>query len=84
LGISSSQPITTRIQGPLVAEWYKDISKWIDGLTSQDDIPAIWEHFLNKFATQFQDLQHVQRAMIKLKQEIKKPWDSSLKGCLGA
>ena len=63
----------TLIQGPLVAEWHKNIGEWIDGLTPQDDIQAVWDHFLDEFATQFQDSQHAQRAMIELKQ-LKMKW----------
>src|SRR5712675_1307484 len=63
----------TLIQGPLVAEWHKNIGEWIDGLTPQDDILAIWEQFLDKFTTQFQDSQRAQRAMIELKQ-LKMKW----------
>jgi len=47
----------TLIQGPLVAEWHKNIGEWIDGLTPNDDVPAVWDHFLDEFSTQFQDSQ---------------------------
>jgi len=47
----------TLIQGPLVAEWHKNVGEWIDGLTPNDDVPAVWDHFLDKFSTQFQDSQ---------------------------
>jgi len=63
----------TLIQGPLVAEWHKNIGEWIDGLTPQDDIQAVWDHFLDEFTLQFQDSQRAQRAMIKLKQ-LKMKW----------
>jgi len=63
----------TLIQGPLVAEWHKNIGEWIDGLTPQDDIQAVWDHFLDEFASQFQDSQCAQRAMIELKQ-LKMKW----------
>ena len=63
----------TLIQGPLVAKWHKNIGEWIDRLTPQDDIQAVWDHFLDKFASQFQDSQRAQRAMIELKQ-LKMKW----------
>jgi len=64
---------TTTAQPPLVAEWHKNIGEWIDGLTPQDNILAVWEQFLDEFATQFQDSQQAQRAMIELKQ-LKMKW----------
>jgi len=57
----------TLIQGPLVAEWHKNVGEWIDGLTPNDDVPAVWDHFLDEFSTQFQDSQRSQRAMNELK-----------------
>jgi len=63
----------TLIQGPLVAEWHKNIGEWIDRLTPQDDIQAVWDHFLDKFTSQFQDSQCTQRVMIELKQ-LKMKW----------
>ena len=63
----------TLIQGPLVAKWHKNIGEWIDALTPQDNIQAVWDHFLDKFTTQFQDSQRAQRAMIELKQ-LKMKW----------
>ena len=56
-----------------MAEWHKNIGEWIDGLTPQDNIQAVWDHFLDEFASQFQDSQQVQRAMIELKQ-LKMKW----------
>jgi len=50
----------TLIQGPLVAEWHKNVGEWIDGLTLNDDVPAVWDHFLDEFSTQFQDSQRSQ------------------------
>jgi len=63
----------TLIQGPLVAEWHKNVGEWIDGLTPNDDVPAVWDHFLDEFSTQFQDSQQSQRAMNKLK-ALKMKW----------
>jgi len=56
-----------------VAEWHKNIGKWIDGLTPQEDIQAVWDHFLDEFSSQFLNSQRAQRAMIKLKQ-LKMKW----------
>jgi len=50
----------TLIQGPLVAKWHKNVGEWIDGLTPNDDVPAVWDHFLDEFSTQFQDSQRSQ------------------------
>ena len=61
------------IQGPLVAEWHKNVGEWIDGLTPNDDVPAVWDHFLDEFSTQFQDSQRSQRAMNELK-ALKMKW----------
>jgi len=63
----------TLIQGPLVAEWHKNVGEWIDGLTPNDDVPAVWDHFLDEFSTQFQDSQRSQRAMNELK-ALKMKW----------
>jgi len=63
----------TLIQGPLVAEWHKNVGEWIDGLTPNDDVPAVWDHFLDEFSTQFQDSQCSQRAMNELK-ALKMKW----------
>jgi len=63
----------TLIQGPLVAEWHKNVGEWIDGLTPNDDVPAVWDHFLDEFSMQFQDSQCSQRAMNELK-ALKMKW----------
>jgi len=63
----------TLIQGPLVAEWHKNIGEWIDSLTPNNDVPAVWDHFLDEFSTQFQDSQRSQRAMNELK-ALKMKW----------
>jgi len=57
----------TLIQGPLVAEWHKNVGEWIDGHHTHDDVPAVWDHFLDEFSTQFQDSQRSQRAMNELR-----------------
>ena len=50
----------TLIKGHLVAGWQRDLGAWVDGLGPQDDIPAVWDQFLDEFTAQFLDTQKAQ------------------------
>ena len=63
----------TLIKGHLVAGWQRDLGQWVDNLGPQDDIPAVWDQFLDKFMAQFQDTQRAQRAHISL-QNLRMKW----------
>ena len=57
----------TLIEGPQVAGWKRDMGNWLDGLDfNQDNVPYIWEQFLEEFRTQFQDSQAQNRARLAL------------------
>ena len=58
----------TLIKGPEVAGWARNMGEVLDTLNPLvDNIPAVWEHFLNEFSAQFQDCQKEGRAQQKLK-----------------
>jgi hypothetical protein len=53
----------TLIKGPEVAEWVKDMGKFLDNLDlATNDVPKVWEQFLNNFAKRFQDFTCKNRA----------------------
>jgi hypothetical protein len=43
------------IQGPKVAAWANTMGVWVDRLQPHENIPAVWDQFLETFAQQFQD-----------------------------
>jgi retrotransposon gag protein len=46
----------TFIKGPKVAGWVRDMGEFLDNLDPIiDDIPKVWEQFLNNFTEHFQD-----------------------------
>jgi retrotransposon gag protein len=46
----------TLIKGPEVTEWVKDMGEFLDNLDPvTDNIPEVWDQFLNNFAERFQD-----------------------------
>jgi hypothetical protein len=62
LNTALQSPITkaafalTLIKGPEVAGWVRDMGKFLDNLDlATDDVPKVWEQFLNNFAERFQD-----------------------------
>jgi Retrotransposon gag protein len=63
----------TLIKGPLVAAWTKDMGAFFDTLTPVDDVPDLWDQFLDEFARQFQDTQKAERAHVKL-QSLRMTW----------
>jgi Zinc knuckle/Retrotransposon gag protein len=63
----------TLIKGPIMAAWTKDMGAFFDTLTPVNDIPDLWDQFLEEFAHQFQDLQKVERARVKL-QSLRMVW----------
>ncbi len=59
--------VLTLIKGPDVAGWCHDMGVFYDGLDPLvDNIPALWQQFLNEFENQFQDTQKADRARAKL------------------
>jgi hypothetical protein len=57
----------TLIKGAEVAGWTRDLGAWIDTLDPvADNLPDVWDTFLIKFATQFQDSSREERAHINL------------------
>jgi retrotransposon gag protein len=46
----------TLIKGPEVMGWVKDMGEFLDNLDPiVDDVPEVWEQFLNNFTERFQD-----------------------------
>jgi hypothetical protein len=58
--------VLTLLEGPKVAGWKQDISKWIDNLAAHENIPAVWMLFLHKFSRQYLDSQAPMRACKQL------------------
>jgi hypothetical protein len=56
----------TLIKGPIVAAWTKDMGAFFDTLTPIDNVPDLWDQFLDEFAHQFQDSQKAEQARVKL------------------
>ena len=57
----------TLLKGPEVAGWVRDMGHWIDQLNpTLNNIPFVWEQFLQEFARQFHDSQQQDKAHIKL------------------
>jgi hypothetical protein len=62
LNVALQSPITkaafalTLIKGPEVAGWVRDMGEFLNNLNPiTDDVPEVWEQFLNNFAERFQD-----------------------------
>jgi hypothetical protein len=45
----------TFMQGPEVVTWAATIGNWLDTLGDHENIPAVWEAFLDQFFYRFQD-----------------------------
>jgi len=57
----------TMIKGSEVAEWARNMGRWIDTLNpAVDDIELVWEQFQAEFTEQFTDSQQQQRARLDL------------------
>jgi len=57
----------TLIKGSEVAGWVRDMGHWLDQLNPvTDNVPLVWDQFLQEFARQFQDSQREDRARIKI------------------
>ena len=53
----------THMQGPEVAGWVKDMGTMLDRLNpATDNIPDLWNQFLEEFEAQYQDSQRVEKA----------------------
>ena len=64
------------IKGPQVAGWVRDYGRVLDTLDpTNDNIPAVWDQFLNKFEQQFMDSQREVRARAQLQQLKADPAD---------
>jgi Retrotransposon gag protein len=58
----------TFIKGPEVARWTAAIGRWIDGLDQiNDNVPAVWDQFLQELEDQFIDSTVRQHSCIELK-----------------
>jgi retrotransposon gag protein len=62
LNAALQSPITkvafalTLIKGPEVAGWVRDMEEFLDNLDpATDDVPEVWDQFLNNFVERFQD-----------------------------
>jgi hypothetical protein len=69
LNVALQSPITkaafalTLIKGPEVTGWVRDMGEILDNLDpATDDVPEVWEQFLNNFAERFQDSTRENRA----------------------
>jgi hypothetical protein len=69
LNTALQSPITkaaftlTLIKGPEVAGWVRDMGEFLDNLDlATNDIPEVWDQFLNNFAERFQDSTQENRA----------------------
>jgi hypothetical protein len=59
----------TCMKGPIVAAWIRDVGNMLDQLDpTVDNIPAVWDQFLEQFEEQYQDSQKQDRA----RQELQK------------
>jgi hypothetical protein len=47
--------VLTFMQGPEVCNWAATIGNWLDTLGEHENIPAVWEAFLDQFFYRFQD-----------------------------
>jgi hypothetical protein len=47
--------VLTYMQGPEVVTWAATIGNWLDTLGDHENIPAVWEAFLDQFFYRFQD-----------------------------
>jgi hypothetical protein len=47
--------VLTFMQGPEVVTWAATIGNWLDTLGDHENIPAVWEAFLDQFFYRFQD-----------------------------
>jgi retrotransposon gag protein len=62
LNVVLQSPITeaafalTLIKGPEVAGWVRDMEEFLDNLNpTTDNVPEVWDQFLNNFTERFQD-----------------------------
>ena len=59
----------TFIKGPDVARWAAAMGQWIDGLDQiNDNVPAVWDQFLQELEDQFMDSTISQRSRVELEQ----------------
>jgi hypothetical protein len=59
----------TFIKGPDVARWAAAMGQWIDGLDQiNDNVPAVWDQFLQELEDQFMDSTIGQRSRVELEQ----------------
>ena len=64
----------THMQGPEVAGWVKDMGTMLDGLNpATDNIPDLWNQFLEEFEAQYQDSQRVEKAKDRI-EKLKMRW----------
>lgn len=57
----------SHIQGEETNAWKRDMGNLLDGLDPvADNIPLLWDQFLNEFRTQFQDTQRENRARAQI------------------
>ena len=63
----------TLIQGPLVEEWARNHTDWLERLTPLDDKLDTWRQFAQQFITTFTDTQKDQRACNQL-ESLKMKW----------
>ena len=64
------------IKGPQVAGWVRDYGRVLDTLDpTNDNIPAVWDQFLDEFEQQFMDSQQEVRARAQLQQLKADPAD---------
>ena len=64
----------THMQGPEVAGWVKDMGTMLDGLNpATDNIPDLWNQFLEEFEAQSQDSQRVEKAKDRI-EKLKMKW----------
>jgi hypothetical protein len=60
------------VQGPKVAAWANAMGVWVDRLQPHENIPAVWDQFLETFARQFQDSGAEQQARNDLAKHVMK------------
>ena len=61
------------IQGPLVEEWARNHTDWLEQMTPLDDELDTWRQFAQQFVSTFTDTQKDQRARNQLK-SLKMKW----------
>jgi hypothetical protein len=64
----------TLIKGSEVAGWARDMGNWVEAFDPDtQNVPAIWNMFLEEFKRQFQDTQRPNCARIELEKLVMKP-----------